>query len=317
MLGNYRDNLGKAFVKMGEEFHDLVVVTADVSKSTRSIKFKERYPDRFFSVGISEANAVGISAGISTFGIPVIFTAYAMFAVEKPFEQIRNMLAYPNLNVKIVATHGGISVGQDGVTHQAIEDIAIMRAIPNMKVVIVGDPGEVISALRAVLNTPGPVYLRLARNEAPVIHENEDDVDFKIGKAEILKEGTDVTIMAVGIMVYESLVAAERLEKEGISARVVNVRSVKPLDVEIVISAAKETGAIVTAEDHNCYGGLGGAIAECLVKNFPVPMEQVALMDTFGRSGKASELLERYGLTAIGIYNKAIKAVNRKKNAHG
>lgn len=312
MRWNYRDALGEAFGKMGEEFKDLVLVTADVSKSTRSIVFKEKFPERFFSVGIAEADAVGIAAGIATFGGPVIFTSYSVFATEKPFEQIRNMLCYPNLNVKVVATHGGINVGEDGVTHQAVEDIAIMRAIPGMKVVVVADPGEVTAALRAVVKTPGPVFLRLGRAETEVLHEDMENVDFQIGKAESLREGSDVTLMGVGMMVWESIKAAEMLEKEGISARVVNVRTVKPIDVETIVKAAQETGAIVTAEDHNCFGGLGGAVAEVLVKTMPVPMEQVALCDSFAESGKCDLLLKKYGLTAEEIYEKAKKVIERK-----
>ena len=312
MLGNYRDALGDAFVRIGEEFKDLVVVTADVSKSTQSIRFKERYPDRFFSVGIAEQNAVGTAAGIATFGIPVIFTAYAMFATEKPFEQIRNMIAYPRLNVKIVATHGGINVGEDGVTHQAIEDIAIMRAIPGMTVVVVADPGEVTPALRAVVRHPGPVYLRLPRAASEIIHPDGSRVDFPIGKAETLREGTDVALLGVGMMVSECLRAAESLARDGIQARVINIRTVKPLDEETVVAAARETGAIVTAEDHNCHGGLGGAVAEMLVARHPVPMEQVALRDTFARSGEGRLLMEKYCLTSQEIYTRAFVALKRK-----
>jgi transketolase len=312
LLGNYRDALGEAFVKMGEEFDDLAIVTADVSKSTRSIKFKEKYPERFFSVGIAEQNAVGIAAGIATFGVPVIYTAYAVFATEKPFEQIRNMIAYPQLNVKIVATHGGINVGQDGVTHQAVEDIAIMRAIPGMKVVVVADPGEVTAALRAVLHIPGPAYLRLARASSEIIHEQGDTLTFELGKAEILREGDDVALLGVGMMVWECLQAADLLAAGGIQARVVNVRTVKPIDLDLIVQAASETGAVVAAEDHNCFGGLGGAVAEALVKHAPVPMEQVALDDTFAESGDGNLLLQKYKLTAEEICRKAKIAITRK-----
>lgn len=312
LRGNYRDALGEAFVTMGAEFEDLVVVTADVSKSTRSVKFKEKYPERFFSVGIAEQNAVGIAAGIATFGIPVIYTAYAVFATEKPFEQIRNMIVYPQLNVKIVATHGGINVGQDGVTHQAVEDIAIMRAIPGLKVVVVADPGEVTAALRAVLQIPGPVYLRLARAPSEVIHEHSHKITFEVGQAEILRQGNDVALLGVGMMVWECLQAANMLAAEGINARVINVRTVKPIDLEMIMQAASETGAIVAAEDHNCFGGLGSAIAEVLVKNAPVPMEHVALQDTFAESGDGYLLLQKYKLTAQEISRKAKIAITRK-----
>lgn len=312
MLGNYRDALGAAFVKMGEEFPDLALVTADVATSTRAAKFQEKYPDRFFSVGVAEQNAVGISAGISSFDIPVVYTAYAVFATGKSFEQIRHMIAYPFLNVKIVATHGGINVGKDGVTHQATEDIAIMRAIPGMKVVAVADPGEVTAALRAVIRTPGPAYLRLPRENSEIIHQDADNVRFEVGRAEILKEGEDVSLFAIGMMVWESLKAAELLDREGIKARVVNVRTVKPIDEDIIKRAASETGAIVAAEDHNRHGGLGGAVAEVLVRLNPVPMEHVALDDVFAESGTCQSLFEKYRLTAQEIYRKAKEAIKRK-----
>jgi len=313
MKSNFRDALGDAFVAMGEEFPDLVVVTADVSKSTRSIAFKEKFPSRFFSVGIAEADAVGIAAGISTFDVPVIFTAYAVFATEKPFEQIRNMLCYPNLNVKVIATHGGISVGEDGVTHQAIEDIAIMRAIPNMKVLVAADPGEVKAALRTALSTKGPVYVRLGRSDAEVLHTDADGVTFPLGKAEVLRDGTDVTLAGVGLLVDLCLKAAEELEKASIHAAVINLRSVKPLDNSTLIQYARKTGAFVVAEDHNRVGGTGGAVAECLVANFPVPMEQVALDDCFAESGKDMLLYQKYGLTVENIIVKARQAVIRKQ----
>ncbi|MGD0727666.1 MAG: transketolase C-terminal domain-containing protein [Spirochaetia bacterium] len=318
MLGNYRDALGRAFIEMGNEFRDLVIVTADVSKSTQSIRFKQLFPDRFFSVGIAEQNAVGVAAGMATFGIPVIYTAYAMFATAKPFEQVRNMVAYPRLNVKIVATHGGINVGEDGVTHQAIEDVAIMRAIPGMTVVAVADPGEVTAALRAAIQREGPVYLRLPRASSEIIHKDEGKLRFVIGKAETLREGSDVTLMAIGMMVHECLRAAESLAAERIQARVLNIRTVKPLDEEAVLAAARETRGIVTAEDHNCMGGLGGAVAEVLVRNYPVPMEQVAVMDVFGRSGEARLLMKSYRLTAEEICLKAKTVLQRsqERSAH-
>lgn len=312
MAGNFRDELGNAFIAAGEEFKDLVVVTADVSKSTRSIEFKKRWPERFYSVGIAEANAVSIAAGISSFNHPVIFTAYGVFATEKPFEQIRNTVCYPNMNVKIVATHGGISVGEDGATHQAIEDIAIMRALPNMKVIVAADPGEVKAAVFEAIRTPGPVYVRLGRNVGGYVHTNPNEVSIKLGKAEVLKEGKDVTLAAVGIMVEQSLKAAEELEKQGISAKVINLRTIKPIDTDTLTTAAKETGAIVTVEDHNCYGGTFGAVAETIALNYPVPIERVALEDTFGESGNGALLVEKYGLTVDNICKKAKKAIERK-----
>lgn len=313
MVGNFRDELGKAFIAAGEMFPSLVVVTADVSKSTRSIQFKQKWPDRFFSVGIAEANAVSIAAGISSFGRPVIFTAYSVFATEKPFEQIRNTICYPNLNVKIIATHGGISVGEDGATHQAIEDIAIMRAIPNMKVIVAADPGEVKAAVFEAIRTAGPVFVRLGRNYGGVLHESPDSVKLELGKAEILRDGNDVALISVGVMVEQSIIAADMLEKEGIHARVINLRTIKPIDVSIVVAAAKETGAIVTAEDHNCFGGVFSAVAEIVSLHYPVPIERVALEDTFGESGNGGKLLVKYGLTAENIYQKAKKSIKRKQ----
>lgn len=312
MQGNFRDELGKAFIAAGEAFPGLVVVTADVSKSTRSIEFKKRWPDRFFSVGIAEADAVSIAAGISTFGHPVIWTAYGVFATEKPYEQIRNTICYPNNNVKIIATHGGISVGEDGATHQAIEDIAIMRALPNMRVLVAADPGEVKAAVFEAIRTPGPVYVRLGRGVGGYVHTEPDSVTYPLGKAERLREGTDVTLIGAGILVEQCLLAADMLAEKGISAGVLNIRTVKPMDMETVVRAAQKTGAVVTAEDHNCFGGVFGAVAEVLALHCPVPMERVALEDTFGESGKGQLLLQKYGLTAKNICQKALAAIARK-----
>ena len=311
MQESYRDALGRVFERIGAEYAHLTVVTTDVSKSTRSINFKRNCPGRFFSVGIAEADAVGISAGIATWGDPVIFTAYSVFAVEKPFEQIRNMICYPDLNVKIVATHGGINVGEDGVTHQAIEDIAIMRALPNMRVFVPADPGEVWPAIKAAVETDGPVFVRLGRAVTEVLHD-EEKTDFYPGKSELLRDGTDVCLMAAGMMVNESLKAAAILQERGISASVLNLRSIKPLDVECVSALAGRTRAVVVAEDHNRYGGAGSAVAEALAATCPVPMEQVALEDTFAESGRADLLLKKYGLTADHICQSAIRAMERR-----
>ena len=315
MIGNFRDELGITFETVGERYPGLCVVTADVSKSTRSIRFKERWPERFFTVGIAEADAVGIAAGIASFNRPVIFTAYSMFATGKPFEQIRNCLCYPNLNVKIVATHGGISVGEDGVTHQMTEDIAIMRAIPNMKVLVAADPGEVQAAVLAALETPGPVYVRLGRSVGRALHEDRDLVSFKTGEAEVRRSGQDVCIMAAGIMVEQALLAAKLLAEENIEAGVVNLRSIKPLDVETVTAQARLSGAVVTAEDHNVCGGVFGAVCEVLASRCPVPVQPVAVMDTFAESGKGDLLLAKYGLTAEEIVKKARLAVAQKSRA--
>lgn len=313
MVGNFRDELGNAFIAAGEAFPSLAVVTADVSKSTRSIQFKKRWPDRFFSVGIAEANAVSIAAGIASFNRPVIFTAYAVFATEKPFEQIRNSVCYPDMNVKIIATHGGISTGQDGATHQAIEDIAIMRAIPNMKVIVAADPGEVKAAVFEAIRTDGPVYVRLGRGVGGVLHKNPDNVEFELGKAEILCKGKDVTFIGVGVMVEKCLKASEILKRDGIDAAVVNMRSIKPIDAEVICREAKTTGAFVTAEDHNCYGGLFGAVSEAAAEYCPVPIEKVALDDVFGESGDGEQLLDKYQLTVKHIVDKARKVISRKQ----
>ena len=312
MVGNFRDELGKAFVSAGEAFPELYVVTADVSKSTRSILFKERWPERFCSVGIAEADAVGVAAGISAFGHPVIFTAYGVFATEKPFEQIRNCVCYQNLNVKIVATHGGISVGEDGATHQAVEDIAAMRALPRMKVLVAADPGEVKAALFAAVRTPGPVYLRLGRSVGGVIHTDADDVPYAVGKAEVLLDGDDVTLAAAGVMVEQALEAARILRARGIGAAVINLRSIKPMDEELLNRYAAKTGAFVTAEDHGCYGGVYGAVCETLAARRPVPVERVALENTFGESGDGRELMRKYRLTAEEIARRAIDVIKRK-----
>ena len=312
MVGNFRDELGKAFVAAGEAFDDLIVVTADVSKSTRSSQFRERWPDRFFSLGIAEANALSFVSGIASFNKPVIFTAYSVFATEKPFEQIRNAVCYPEMNVKIVATHGGISVGEDGATHQAIEDIAIMRALPKMRVIVAADPGEVCAALLTAIRTPGPVYLRLGRGVGGVLHTDPKSVDFQFGKAEVLRTGIDVTIIGAGIMVEQGVIAADILHKEGISARVLNIRTVKPIDKDAIYAAAYQTGAIVTAEDHTRHGGLFAAVSEVVVQTCPVPMEYVALEDTFGESGKGQILLEKYGLSAAHICEKVKRVLARK-----
>lgn len=313
---NFRDALGNAFVAAGEAFPRLCVVTADVSKSTRSVQFQAKWPDRFYTVGIAEANAVGIAAGIASFGRPVIFTAYSVFAAQKPFEQIRNSICYPNLDVKIVATHGGISTGEDGATHQAIEDIAIMRAIPNMKVLVAADPGEVQSALFAAIDQTGPVFLRLGRSVGAVLHESANNVDYVVGQAEVLHTGADLTIAAVGVMVEQALHAAVTLEEQGVAATVLNLRSVKPLDTDTLLRCAAATGAVVTAEDHNRHGGVYSAVCEALAGQCPVPVEYVAVEDTFGESGDGTSLMIKYGLTANAIVDKSLKALSRKQVAY-
>ena len=289
----------------------MVVVTPDLAKSLRIMEFKERYPERFVSVGISEANMISVAAGLSTVGLIPVVAAFAMFAVEKPFEQIRNSVAYPKLNVKIVATHSGIGVGKDGVTHQAIEDIAIMRAIPNLTVLVAADKMDTKAAVKAALHHHGPVYLRLGRDDADVIYTEEKE--FIIGKSDVLRHGEDLTIIACGIMVASALEVAESLQKEGIQAGVVNMHSIKPLDEKTILDAARKTGAIVTVEDHTRIGGLGSAVAEALVRDCPVPMEQIAINDEFGESGTQETLFEKYGLSTQHIIDASKKVVTRKR----
>lgn len=310
MKRSFRDALRESLLSLGQEYPELVVVTPDLAKSLRITDFKQTFPERYITVGVSEADMIGVAAGLATTGLIPVAAAFAMFAVEKPFEQIRNAIAYPNLNVKIVATHGGIGVGPDGATHQAIEDLALMRSLPNFTVLVAADACETKTALKAVLEHQGPVYLRLGRDEAEVAYREEKE--FIIGKADLLKSGQDVTMVACGTMVAKSLQAAEELRKENVEARVINMHCLKPLDEEILLQAAQETGCLVTVEDHTRIGGLGGAVAELLVRKHPVPVEQVALDDQFGESGDAEELFEKYGLTVSHIIAAAKKVIARK-----
>ena len=305
------DGFGRAMLKLGRQFENLVLLTADVVGSIRCKGFAQQFPDRFFDVGISEANMISMAAGMSTVGLLPVASAFAVFAVEKPFEQIRNTICYPNLNVKIAATHGGLSVGKDGPTHQAIEDVAIMRALPNMVVIVAADSMEVDFAMRAALKHTGPVYLRMGRAPTPVLYRS--DYGFEIGKAHVLRCGADVSIICNGLMVARALRAAEILAGAGIGAEVVNMHTVKPLDEEYVVKAAGEKGCLVVAEEHSRIGALGSAVAETLVRTTPVPMEHVAVNDIFAESGQAEEVLEKYGLTAEAIATAAEKAIERKQ----
>jgi transketolase len=309
-LESQPDGFGRAMAKLGGEFENLIFLAGDVIRSVRGQEFKSKYPDRFFDVGISEANMVSMAAGLSTTGLLPVISSFAVFAAEKPFEQIRNSICYPGLNVKIAATHGGINVGMDGVTHQAIEDIAIMRAIPNMVVIVPADSVEVEFAMRAALKHKGPVYIRMGREKTAVLYE--EDYGFEIGKAHVLKHGEDVSIVANGMMVAKALEAADILRVKGIDAEIVNMHTVKPLDEDYIIKAAQEKGCIVAAEEHNKIGGLGSAIAETIVKNKPVPMEQVAIQDIFAESGQPQELFEKYGLTANKIVQATERIIERK-----
>ena len=305
-----RDAYGKALLVLGSENPNVVVLDADLSKSTKTADFGKKYPERFFNMGIAESNLLGTAAGLATAGKIPFASTFAIFAVGRAFEQIRNSIAYPKLNVKIAATHAGITVGEDGGSHQAIEDVAIMRAVPNMVVLVPADGEETRQVILAAANYNGPVYIRMGRLEVPLLFG--DDYRFEIGKANVLREGTDVAIMANGVMVSMALEAAAELAAEGISVSVVNVASVKPLDEETIVRIAKQTKAIVTAEEHNIVGGLGSAIAEVLGEKQPTPMVRVGLKDTFGESGRPQELLEKYGLTKADLA-KAVHEVFAKK----
>ncbi|MDU1054243.1 transketolase family protein [Clostridium baratii] len=307
-----REAYGKALKDLASTNENIVVLDADLSKSTKTADFKSVAPERFFNMGIAEGNMMGVAAGLSTCGkIPFVST-FAMFAAGRAFEQIRNSICYPKLNVKVCATHAGLTVGEDGASHQAIEDISLMRSIPNMTVINPADAIETDAVIKAIAEMEGPCYVRLGRLAVNNVNDAAT-YKFELGKGITLKEGNDVTLVATGIMVEAALEAAEMLAKEGINARVINIHTIKPIDREILVNAAKETGAIVTAEEHNVIGGLGSAVAEVLTEECPVPVLKVGVQDTFGESGKPNELLEAYGLTAKNIIEKAKKAINCKK----
>ncbi|WWU64533.1 transketolase family protein [Clostridium baratii] len=307
-----REAYGKALKDLASTNENIVVLDADLSKSTKTADFKSVAPERFFNMGIAEGNMMGVAAGLSTCGkIPFVST-FAMFAAGRAFEQIRNSICYPKLNVKVCATHAGLTVGEDGASHQAIEDISLMRSIPNMTVINPADAIETDAVIKAIAEMEGPCYVRLGRLAVNNVNDAAT-YKFELGKGITLKEGNDVTLVATGIMVEAALEAAEMLAKEGINARVINIHTIKPIDREVLVNAAKETGAIVTAEEHNVIGGLGSAVAEVLTEECPVPVLKVGVQDTFGESGKPNELLEAYGLTANNIVKKAKKAINCKK----
>ncbi len=305
-----RDGYGKALVELGKENESVVVLDADLSKSTKTAEFGDIYPERFFNVGVAEQNLIGLAAGLSTTGKIPFASSFAMFATGRAFEIIRNSIGYPQLNVKICATHAGITVGEDGASHQALEDIACMRTIPNMTVIVPSDGVEAMTAVKKIAEYEGPVYLRLGRLAVPVINDH-DNYDFEIGKGITLKEGGDITIIATGLMVHEALKAAESLEEKGVEARVLNLHTIKPIDRDLIVKAAEETGAVITAEEHNIIGGLGSAVAEVLSENMPVPLKRIGVEDTFGESGKPAELLEKYGLTQEKIFRTAIEMLAR------
>lgn len=306
-----RAAFGNALVELGAKRDDFVVLDADLAAATQTGMFKKAFPDRFYDCGIAEADMVGIAAGIAATGKKVVCSSFAMFAVGRAFEQIRNSVGYPHLNVIIGATHAGISVGEDGATHQCCEDIALMRTIPGMTIINPADETEAKKAVESAFELDGPVYMRFGRLAVPVIFG--DDYKFEVGKAVTLKEGNDVTIIATGLMVAEALEAYELLKKDGITAKIINMHTIKPLDNEAVINAAKETGAIVTAEEHSVIGGLGGAVSELLGEEYPVPVLKLGVYDTFGHSGPAPKLLDEFCLRAANIVEKAKKAIALKK----
>ena len=302
---------GQALKESGSRYPNLVVLDADLSKITQTVHFAKAFPDRFFNVGIAEQNLMAITAGLATTGMLPVANTYACFATMRACEQVRTFIAYPNLNAKIVALSAGIEEGWSGVTHQAIEDMAIMRTLPNMSVVAPSDAFLTKKATEAILAHRGPVYMRFGRNAFPVIYDGE--VSFALGKAIQLREGKDVTLVACGIMVEKALRAAELLEKEKISARVLDMHTIKPLDEAAILAAAKETGALVSAEDHLVASGLGGAIAEFLVGYWPVPLERIGLQDRFGETGHPDKLFEKYGMTDRHIAEAAKRAIGRKR----
>lgn len=298
-----RESYGNALAECGAEFPDLVVLDADLAGATKTGVFKKAFPDRHIDCGIAECNMTGIAAGLSTCGKIPFISSFAMFAAGRNFEQVRNSIGYPHLNVKIGATHAGITVGEDGATHQCNEDIALMRTIPGMTVIVPSDDVEAKAAVRAAIEMNGPVYLRFGRAAVPVINDRPD-YKFEIGKGVLLREGKDVTIIACGITVASALDAAEMLAKDGIDAEVINIHTIKPLDEELVLASAKKTGKVVTAEEHTVIGGLGSAVCDCLSEKHPTPVLRIGMQDRFGESGTANELVEKYGLDGKGIYEK-------------
>lgn len=307
-----RDSYGAAITALGNENENVVVLDADLAKATKTETFKKAHPERFIDCGIAEQNLMGVAAGLASTGKTVFASSFAMFAAGRAFEIIRNSIAYPKLNVKIGATHAGISVGEDGATHQCCEDIALMRSIPGMVIINPADDVEAQAAVRAAAQYQGPVYMRFGRLAVPVFND-ADSYKFEIGKGITLKDGNDVTIIATGLMVNEALKAADTLKEQGVDARVINIHTIKPLDKELVVKAAKETGVIVTVEEHNVIGGLGSAVCEAVSEACPVPVVRVGVEDTFGCSGPAVDLLKKFGLSDENIVTKVKQALELKK----
>ena len=296
-----RESYGNALAECGTDFPNLVVLDADLAGATKTSVFQKAYPDRHIDCGIAECNMTGIAAGLATCGKIPFISSFAMFAAGRNFEQVRNSIGYPHLNVKIGATHAGITVGEDGATHQCNEDVALMRTIPGMTVLVPSDDVEAKAAVRAAIEHEGPVYLRFGRAAVPVINDRPD-YKFEIGKGVLLREGKDVTIIASGITVASALEAADMLAADGISAEVINIHTIKPLDEELVLASAKKTGKVVTAEEHTVIGGLGSAVCDCLSEKCPTPVLKIGMKDVFGESGSANALVEKYGLDGKGIY---------------
>ena len=303
---------GEMLVELAEKYPELVVLDADLSSATMTKSFAKAYPDRFLDMGIAEANMIGVAAGLSTCGKKPFANSFAMFTAGRAYEQVRNSVAYPHLNVKCVGSHGGLSVGEDGATHQCLEDLALMSAIPGMTVVNPCDGNEMRQAVLALIEYNGPAYLRLGRMAVETVTDTIDGYKFELGKAAMLRDGKDVTIAATGLMVQRALAAAELLSGEGVSARVLDFHTIKPLDGEALLAAAKETGCIVTPEEHSIMGGLGSAVAGFIGEHCPVPVVRHGVNDEFGRSGKAEQVLEAYGLTPAGIAAKVKKALEMK-----
>lgn len=307
-----REAYGKALAELGETYENVVVLDADLAAATKTAYFKKAFPDRFYDCGIAEGNMVGVAAGLATMGKIPFASSFAMFLAGRAFEQVRNCIGYPHLNVKLGATHGGITVGEDGATHQCLEDFGTMRTIPGMTVICPSDAVSGFACVEAAIRMNGPVYMRFGRYAVPTLYEKET-LQFEIGKGIRLAQGRDVTILANGVMVEQALLARELLKTDGIDAAVADLHTIKPIDRDLIVSAAKETGAIVTAEEHNVIGGLGSAVAEVLCETVPVPMLRVGVEDQFGRSGKVPPLMELYGLTAANIAAKAKAAVAMKR----
>lgn len=311
MKKSFRSTLIDTIMENTEIYPNMVVLNADSARALKLTDFQAAYPDRMFGVGISEADLIGTAAGMATTGLIPVVVGFSMFVSEKPFEQIRQAVAYPNLNVKIIATHSGLCVGQDGATHQALEDMAVIRTLPNFKVFAAADVTETKAAVSAMLKHDGPAYLRLGRDLAEDIFEGPKE--FVPGGADLLANGPDVTIAACGLMTEQALLAASQLSKEGIRSTVLNMYSIKPLPEDLLLGKAKETGAFVTAEDHSVIGGLGGAVSEFLSENYPVPVVKIGVHDHFGESGTQDQLYEKYGLTASHIVKAAKKAISMKR----